>query len=74
MPLGNASQNNTTNHWKDNRLDYFFAHWDELAAAHVLGAAFGAGQGDQTLPSTDGGNLIAKTKAYVASGGQGLVP
>ena len=23
-PLGNAAQNNTTNHYKDNRVDYFF--------------------------------------------------
>jgi hypothetical protein len=71
-PLGNANQNNTTNHWKDNRVDYFFAHPDELAAAHAIGAVFGAGKSDQTLPETDGGNLVAKMKAYVASGGQPL--
>jgi hypothetical protein len=73
-PLGNASQNDTTNHWKDNRVDYFFGHMSELAAAHVIGAAFGAGQGDQTTPETDGGNLIAKTKAYASGGGQALCP
>jgi hypothetical protein len=73
-PLGNAAQNNTTNHWQDNRVDYFFAHMNELAAAHAIGAAFGAGAGDQTLPTTDGGNLVSKTKAYVASGGQSLCP
>jgi hypothetical protein len=72
MPLGNANQNNTKNHWKDNRLDYFFAHESELAAAHAIGACYGAGAGDQTLPETDGGNLVAKTKAYVAAGGQAL--
>ena len=64
------NQGNTTNHWQDNRVDYFFAHMSELAAAHVLGAAFGAGAGDQTLPETDGGNLVAKTNAYVSGGGQ----
>ena len=73
-PLGNANQNNTTNHWKDNRVDYFFGHTQELAAAHAIGAAFGAGRGDQTLPETDGGNLVAKMKAYVAGGGQSLGP
>jgi hypothetical protein len=72
IPLGNANQNNTANHWKDNRVDYFFAHPGELAAAHAIGAVFGAGAGDQTLPETDGGNLVAKMKAYVASGGQPL--
>ncbi len=89
-PLGNAAQTNVTNHYKDNRVDYFFggsasqvesaapvtvpSHWSELAAAHVVGVAFGAGAGDQTDPDTDGGNLAAKTKAYIASGGQALCP
>ena len=61
-PVGNASQNNTTDHYQDNRVDYFFggsaagvesaapttvpAHWSALAAAHVIGVAFGAGAGD----------------------------
>ncbi|HEY1816308.1 MAG TPA: hypothetical protein VGG74_28365 [Kofleriaceae bacterium] len=87
-PLGNAAQTNVANHYQDNRVDYFFggsaaqvesapavvvpAHWNALAAAHVVGVAFGAGAGDQTDPDTDGGNLAAKTTAYVASGGQSL--
>ncbi|HVV50112.1 MAG TPA: hypothetical protein VHO06_10670, partial [Polyangia bacterium] len=89
-PLGNASQNNTADHYQDNRVDYFFggsaagvesgapttvpAHWSALAAAHVVGVAFGAGAGDQTTPDTDGGYLVAKTKAYVSGGGQPLCP
>ena len=48
---------NTTNHWKDNRVDYFFAHTQELAATHMVAFAFGAGAGDQTTPETDNGNL-----------------
>jgi hypothetical protein len=71
-PLGNANQNNTTNHWQDNRVDYFFAHMNELAAAHTVGAAFGAGASDQTTPESDGGNFIAKAKAYYSAGGQTL--
>jgi hypothetical protein len=89
-PLGNASQNNTANHYMDNRVDYFFggsaagvnsaapstvpAHWSTLAAAHVVGVAFGAGAGDQTTPETDGGYLVSKTKSYVSGGGQPLCP
>ena len=89
-PLGNANQANTTNHYKDNRVDYFFggsasmpegaapqsvpAHWSDLAAAHVIGVAFGAGAGDQTQPETDGNNLVTKTNAYVAAGGQPMCP
>src|SRR5450631_4420680 len=87
-PVGNASQNNTTDHYQDNRVDYFFggsaagvqsaapttvpAHWSALAAAHVIGVAFGAGAGEQTTPETDGGYLVSKTKSYVAAGGQPL--
>jgi len=87
-PVGNASQNNTADHYQDNRVDYFFggsaagvestapttvpAHWSALSAAHVIGVAFGAGEGTQTTPETDGGYLISKTKAYVSAGGQPL--
>ena len=87
-PVGNASQNNTADHYQDNRVDYFFggsaagvesaaattvpAHWSALAAAHVIGVAFGAGEGTQTTPETDGGYLVSKTKAYVSVGGQAL--
>jgi hypothetical protein len=71
-PLGNMSQANTTNHWQDNRVDYFFGHMSELAAAHAVGAAFGAGAGDQTTPESDGSNFVNKAKAYYAAGGQAL--
>jgi hypothetical protein len=70
-PLGNANQNNTANHYQDNRVDYFFGHTNELAGAHAIGAAFGAGAGDQTTPESDGGNFVAKAKAYYSSGGGG---
>ena len=72
VPVGNAAQANNDNHWKDNRVDYFFAHTAELAAAHSAGMFFGAGDGRQTTPESDGGNLIAKMKAYTAAGGQRL--
>ncbi len=70
LPVGNMNLSNQTNQWKDNRVDYFFAHTQELADAHSIGFAFGAGAGDQTTPSTDDGNLIAKVKAYSQAGGQ----
>ncbi len=74
LPVGNMSLPNKTNAWQDNRVDYFFAHPDELAADHVVGFAFGAGAGDQTTPESDGGNLISKVKAYAQAGGQKLCP
>jgi hypothetical protein len=73
-PLGNASQNNTTDHYEDNRVDYFFAHMSELAAAHGVGAAFGAGTTGCTTPESDGGNFVTKANAYFSSGGQSLGP
>jgi len=67
IPVGNAAQNNTTNHFKDNRVDYLFAHPSEVVAANGAGLFFGAGEGQQTTPESDGGNLIAKVKAYAAA-------
>jgi hypothetical protein len=73
-PLGNTSLNNTTGMYQDNRVDYFFAHMGELAAAHVVGAAFGAGATGCTTPESDGGNFVAKAKAYYLGGAQALCP
>jgi hypothetical protein len=74
IPIGNMAQTNTTDHWQDNRVDYFFGHMGELAASHVVAVAYGAGISGQTTAETDGGNLIAKAKAYAAAGGQALCP
>lgn len=74
VPVGNPAQNNTNNHWKDNRVDYFFAHPAELAGAHVAAMLFGAGDGNQTTPESDGGNLLTKANAYLTAGGQPLCP
>jgi hypothetical protein len=79
-PLGNANQNNTNNHWKDNRVQYFFAHEDELAAAHALGVVYGAGASGQTVPGLstdangDGGYLLSNANTYFSSGGQAFCP
>jgi hypothetical protein len=67
LPVGNMTLGNVNNAWKDNRVDYFFAHTQELADAHSVAFAFGAGAGGQTTPESDGGNLIAKVKAYGAA-------
>jgi hypothetical protein len=74
IPFGNMSLPNVTNQWKDNRVDYFFAHMNEVAAAHTIGIAYGAGAGGQTTAETDNGNFVAKDKAYAAAGGQKLCP
>jgi hypothetical protein len=74
VPVGNSSQANATDHWKDNRVEYFYAHAGELAAAHVAGALFGAGAGGMTTPETDSGVLLGREQAYVSAGGQPLCP
>jgi hypothetical protein len=74
LPVGNMSLPGGSKKWKDNRVDYFFSHTAEIVAAHGVAIAFGAGAGDQTDPSTDGGNLVSKVNAYAASGGQPACP
>jgi hypothetical protein len=74
VPVGNMSLPNISTEWQDNRVDYFFAHTAELAASDAAGMAFGAGASGQTTPSTDGGNLVTKTQAYAAAGGQAACP
>jgi hypothetical protein len=70
LPVGNMELANTENAWHDNRVDYLMAHTDEVAAAHGVLLAFGAGDGAQTTPETDSGNLIAKVQAYAEAGGE----
>jgi hypothetical protein len=74
LPVGNMSLPNQPNAYKDNRVDYFFGHTADLAASHSIGMAFGAGEGQQTTPASDGGNLVSKLNAYAASGGQAYCP
>ncbi|MGW2716130.1 RICIN domain-containing protein [Streptomyces sp. NPDC001492] len=72
IPVGNMAQNNTLNHYKDDKVDWFFSHMDQVANAHVAGLFFGPGQQEQTSVETDGGNLINKAIAYHNSGGTPL--
>ncbi|MFI8455397.1 RICIN domain-containing protein [Kitasatospora sp. NPDC085464] len=72
VPVGNMAQNNTVNHYKDDKVDWFFAHMDQVANAHVAALLFGAGQQEQTAVESDGGNLINKTIAYRNAGGTPL--
>ncbi|WP_381567728.1 RICIN domain-containing protein [Streptomyces eurythermus] len=72
IPVGNMAQNNTLNHYKDDKVDWLFAHLDQVANAHVAGLFFGPGQQEQTSVESDGGNLIRKTIAYGDSGGTAL--
>ncbi|HZH18068.1 MAG TPA: hypothetical protein VE057_27195 [Archangium sp.] len=74
LPVGNMSLPGTWEKWRDNRLDYFFDHPDQIAAAHGLGMVFGAGTEGQTNPSTDDGHFVRRAKAYFSKGGQPACP
>lgn len=74
IPVGNMGLSDSTDHWKDNRVDYLLGHTDEVVAAHVVGLHFGAGMGGMTTPETDGDNLVSKTIAYRGGGGRKVCP
>ncbi|MDM7322750.1 MAG: hypothetical protein P3W87_005650 [Gammaproteobacteria bacterium] len=74
LPLGNSLQNNTPNHWKDNRVEWLFAHTEDVVQAGIGALLFGAGQPDQTLPETDGGLFVQSTIHLWQKGGQPLCP
>jgi hypothetical protein len=70
LPLGNSYQDNTKNHYKDQRVELLFAHIGEVRDAHIVGLLFGSGEGDQTNVASDGGLLLGKTQQhYISRGG-----
>jgi len=74
LPLGNMALPNSGLQWQDNRVDYFFAHPDEVARTNAFGMVFGGGEAHQTTPSTDNGNFVKKVQQLVAAGGQAACP
>jgi hypothetical protein len=68
-PMGVPSDQcgGTNEHYRDNRVHYFFAHVDELVAAGGAGMTFGTGAGGQTNLATDGDQLKTAATAYMAS-------
>lgn len=72
IPVGNMAQNNTINHFQDDKVDWFFSHMDQVADAHIAALLFGAGHHEQTGPEHDGGNLVNKTINLWNAGGTPL--
>ena len=69
IPLGNMSQNNTYQHYQDDKVDWLMTHMDKVADAHIVALLFGSGQQEQTTAETDGGNLVRRENAYANTGG-----
>lgn len=65
-PLGVPSPTcgGTNQHWRDNRVHYFFGHVSDLVDAGVAGMTFGTGAGGQTDLSTDGDQYKNAAAAY----------
>jgi hypothetical protein len=74
LPLGNMSLPNVVHRWQDNRVDYFLSHAAEVAGTNAFGMVFGAGESQQTNPSTDDGNFVRRVQQLAAAGGQAACP
>jgi hypothetical protein len=68
-PLGVPSSTcgGTNEHWRDNRVHYFFGHVPELIDAGIAGMTFGTGAGGQTNLATDGGQFKSAATSYKAA-------
>lgn len=68
-PLGRPSSTcgGTDEHWRDNRVEYFFSHVPDLIDAGLAGMTFGTGAGGQTHVGTDGNQFKTAASAYVAA-------
>jgi hypothetical protein len=74
VPVGNTSLPDAAGAWRDNKVEYFFAHPDRVAASGAIGVAFGAGAGGMTTPESDRGYLWRCAAALESAGGQPLCP
>jgi len=68
-PLGIPSSTcgGSTDHWRDNRVHYFFGHVPDLIGAGIAGMTFGTGAGQQTTIDTDNNELKTNSVNYLAA-------
>ena len=72
IPVGNqyfATENNSTGHYQDNRVEYFFGHLGELQQAGIIGLLFGAGNGGSTVPSDGMGDGVTNPPSFCTADG-----
>ena len=62
VPVGNMAQNNTPNHYQDNKAAYAFNHPRDLVDAGVIGVLLGGGSAEMTQVWADGGYVAAQGK------------
>jgi hypothetical protein len=73
LPVGDSHENDTWDHFRDNRLQWWLggragskstAHLRATAASGVIGLLFGAGADGNTTPQTDGGLFYRLARRY----------
>lgn len=68
MPMGVPSDSpGTKDHYRDNRVKYFYEMVPRLVSIGGVGMLFGAGADEQTTTDTDGGQLKRFNDAYQSS-------
>jgi hypothetical protein len=71
LPVGDTHENDTWNHFRDDRLQWWLgassaAHLRATRDAGVIGLLFGAGAAGDTTPQTDGGFFYRLARRYEA--------
>ncbi len=67
-PLGVASSSSgSTLHFRDNRVEYFLTHPEQLVAVGGVAVVFSAGQSQQTNINTDGHQFQDRLNGYLAN-------
>jgi len=71
VPLGNSTLDNTSGHYRDNRVEWWLGnrkHLQATARSGVIAILFGGGADGTTQKDTDGGLFYRLAKGYYARG------
>src|SRR6185437_2640754 len=72
VPVGNQyfdTENNTNNHYQDNRPEYIFNHVSELIQYGIVGAIFASGNGGNTTYTDASGDGVTNPASFCTSAG-----
>jgi hypothetical protein len=72
VPVGNQyfdTENNTNNHYQDNRPEYIFGHISELIQSGIVGAIFASGNAGNTTYTDASGDGITNPASFCTTDG-----
>ena len=72
VPMGNQvyrTMDNSPGHYQDNRVEYFFAHLEELRDAGVAGLLFGSAHEGNTVYWDKSADLVTNPEPFCTSAG-----